>query len=68
MKIGVYEYDAPQLDSGNRDGRIVKRPEGGNEGTAPFDCAMVLLSKIVEVLACPDLDVPPLRIFPSKQS
>jgi hypothetical protein len=57
-----------QLDSGNRDGRIVKRPEAGHEGTAPFDCAMVLLDKIVEVLACPDFDVPPLRIFPSKQS
>ena len=31
-----------QLDSGNRDGRIVERLEAGHRGTAPFDRAMVL--------------------------
>ena len=57
-----------QLDSGNGDGRIVERLEAGHRGTAPFDRAMILLNDIVEVLAGPYFDVPPPRIFPSKQS
>ncbi len=57
-----------QLDSGNGNGRIVERLKAGHGGTAPFDRAMVLLNNIVKVFASPYLDVPPLRIFPSKQS
>ena len=54
-----------QLDSGNGNGGIVERLETGHRGTAAFDRAMVLLNYIVEVLAAPDLDVQPPRIFPS---
>jgi hypothetical protein len=57
-----------QLDSGNGHGRIAERLKAGHGGTSPFDRAMVLLNNIVEVLSSPYLDVPPLRIFPSKQS
>jgi hypothetical protein len=54
-----------ELDSGNGDGRIAERLETGHRGAAPFDRAMVLLNYIVEVPAAPDLDIQPLRIFPS---
>ena len=57
-----------QLDSGNGYGRIAERLKAGHGGTSPFDRAMVLLNNIVEVLAGSYFDVPPLRIFPSKQS
>ena len=57
-----------QLDSGNSDGCIVERLEAGHPGTAAFYRAKVLLNNIVEVLAGPHFDVPPLWIFPSKQS
>lgn len=56
-----------QLDSGNGDGCIVERLEAGHRSAAPFDRAMVLLN-IIEILAAPDVDVSPPRIFPSKQS
>ena len=54
-----------QLDSGNGNGGIVERLETGHRGAAAFDRAMVLLNYVVEVLAAPDLDVQPPRIFPS---
>jgi hypothetical protein len=57
-----------QLNSGNGDGHILERLEAGHRGAARFDRAMVLLNNIVQVPAGPYLDVPPLRIFPPKQS
>ena len=54
-----------QLDSGNGNNGFVERLETGHRGAAAFDRAMVLLNYAVEVLAAPDLDVQPLRIFPS---
>jgi len=44
-----------EFDSRNGDGRIVKRLETGHRGTARFDCAMILLDHIVEVLGAPFL-------------
>jgi hypothetical protein len=46
----------------------LSRLETSHRGAAPFNRAMVLLNYIVEVPAAPDLDIQPLRIFPSKQS
>ena len=67
MRIAFYECGAPvrQLDSGNRDRRIVERLEVGHRGTSPFDRAMVLLNNIVEGTCRFSLrrfDVPPGEI------
>jgi hypothetical protein len=55
-----------QLDAGNRDCGLVERFEPLHGGTAAFDCSVILLNDIVEVVAAPHLHVFPLRNLSSR--
>src|ERR1022692_2003269 len=56
-----------QLDSRDRDGRVLERLEASHRRTASLDRPMILLNQVVEIFIRPHFDVPPARVFTSQQ-
>jgi hypothetical protein len=52
-----------KLDSAQGNGCALERLEAAHGSAAAFYCTMILLDEIVEVLAAPHLNAPPLRIL-----
>src|ERR1022692_217800 len=56
-----------QLNTSDRDGRVLERFESGHRRTAPLDGSMILLDEVVEILAGAHFDVTPARMLSAQQ-